>query len=163
MRALDLLGIPFPRAVHLRGQMPRVRTPMIGIKAGETKGFQQRFAPQENLVLTTPKHLRQDDTRVVIDGMPEPAWIAFVADKRPHLLHLGCAGLLKVHGNLLRVQRAQQRRVHTDASTTACFLSSLSTVSVLIRSTRAVSRIPLVLRLMSIMVCCTAGKHPRLR
>ncbi len=51
---------------------------MIGIKARQTKGFQQRFEPQENLVLTTPKHIRQDGTRVVIDGMPEPAWIAFV-------------------------------------------------------------------------------------
>jgi hypothetical protein len=82
MLALDLLGIPFTRAVHLRGQMPSVRTSMIGIKAGETKGFQQRFEPQENLVLTTPKHIRQDGTSVVIDGMPEPAWIPFVADKR---------------------------------------------------------------------------------
>ena len=68
MLALDLLGVPFPRAVHLRVQMPGVRTPMISIKACQTKGFQQRFAPQENLVLTTPKHIRQDGTRVVIDG-----------------------------------------------------------------------------------------------
>ena len=55
MLALDLLGVPFARAVHLRVQMPRVRTPMIRIKVGETKGFQQRFESQKNLVLTTPK------------------------------------------------------------------------------------------------------------
>src|SRR6266446_6454884 len=50
MLPLDLLGIPFPRAVHLRVQMPGVCTPVIGIKARETKGIQQRFEPQENLV-----------------------------------------------------------------------------------------------------------------
>src|SRR3989441_12608139 len=82
MLALDLLGVPFPRAVHLRVQMPGVCPPMIGIKAGETKGCQQRFEPQENLVLTTPKAIRQDHPRVVVDRMPQPAWIAFVADKR---------------------------------------------------------------------------------
>ncbi len=105
MLALDLLGIPFPLAVHLRVQMPGVCTPVIGIKAGETKGFQQRFEPQENLVLTTPKDLRQDYPRVVVDRMPQPTGVAFVADKRPHLIHLSFTRLLNVHGNLLRVQR----------------------------------------------------------
>ena len=57
MLALDLLGVPFTRAVRLRVQMPGVRTPMIRIKVGETKGFQQRFEPQKHLVLTTPKDL----------------------------------------------------------------------------------------------------------
>ena len=51
----------------------------------------------------------------------------------------------------------------TDSSSTSFFLSSLSTVSVLIRRTRAVSRMPLALRLMSMIVCFTSGRHPRLR
>src|SRR2546422_7764991 len=50
MLALDLPDVPFARAVHLRVQMPGVRPPMIRIKVGETKGFQQRFEPQKNLV-----------------------------------------------------------------------------------------------------------------
>ena len=112
MLPLDLLGVPFPRAVHVRVQMPGVRTPMIGIKARQTKGFQQRFEPQKNLVLTTPKNIRQDNTRVVIDRMPQPTWIPFVADKRPHLIDFRFARLLNVHDNLFRVQRAQQRGVH---------------------------------------------------
>src|SRR2546422_2704982 len=77
--------------------MPGVRPPMIGIKAREPEGFQQRFEPQKNLVLPTPKNIRQDGTSVVIDGMPQPAWIPLVANKRPHLIHLGFACLLKVH------------------------------------------------------------------
>ena len=92
--------------------MPRVCTPMIRIKARQTKRFQQRFKPQKHLVLTTPKTIRQDSTRVVIDRMPQPAWISFVADKRPHLIDFRFAGLLNVHDNLFRVQCAQQRGVH---------------------------------------------------
>src|SRR2546425_12505382 len=46
------------------------------------------------------------------DRMPQPAWILFVADKRPHFIDFCFAGLLNVHDNLFRVQRAQQRRVH---------------------------------------------------
>jgi hypothetical protein len=34
----------------------------------------------------------------MVNGMPEPAWIAFVADKRPHLIHLRFAGSLNVYG-----------------------------------------------------------------
>jgi len=48
----------------------------------------------------------------VIDGMPEPAWVAFVTDKRPHLIHLRFPGALDVPGYLIRIQRAQQRGVH---------------------------------------------------
>src|SRR4029453_8245556 len=107
MLTLDLLGVPFPRAVHVRVQMPGVRTPMISIKARQTKGPQTPFEPQENFVLTTPKHIRQYGARVVIDRMPEPAWIAFVADKRPHLIDFRFAGLLNVHANLFWVQCAQ--------------------------------------------------------
>jgi hypothetical protein len=84
---------------------------MIGIKAREPKGLQQRFEPQKNLVLAAPKNIRQDGTRVVIDRMPEPAWIPFVADKRPHLIDFRFARLLNVHDNLFRVQRAQQEAV----------------------------------------------------
>jgi hypothetical protein len=34
-----------------------------------------------------------------------------VADKRPHFVHLGLARTLDVHGYLVCIQRAQQRRV----------------------------------------------------
>jgi len=42
----------------------------------------------------------------MINGMPQPAWIPFVADKRPHLIHLGLglASSLNVYGNPLRVR-----------------------------------------------------------
>src|SRR5437870_12422781 len=102
MLPLDLLGISFPWAMHVRVQMPGVRPPMIGRKAREPKGLQQRFEPQKHLVLTTPENIRQDGTRVVIDRMPQPAGIPFVTDKRPHLIDYRFARLLTVHDNLFR-------------------------------------------------------------
>src|SRR5262245_38327789 len=48
------------------------------------------------------------------DGMPEPARVAFVPDKRPHLIHLRLCfpSALQVPGHLGRIQRAQHSGVH---------------------------------------------------
>ena len=100
--------------------MPRVRTPMIGIKTGEPEGLQQCFELQKDCILTPPKNIGQHGTRRVIDRMPPPAWIAFVADKRPHLINFRFTGLLNVHDNLCRVQRAQ----HAPCSPTQASLLS---------------------------------------
>src|SRR6267143_5450473 len=57
----------------------------------------------------------------------------------------------------------RRNAVFTDSRAASFFLSSRNTVSVLIRSTRAVSRTPLALRLMSMIWCFTAGSRPRYR
>jgi len=79
---------------------------MVGIKARETKGLQQRFQLQKDLILATPKDIGQDGTRVVIDGVPQPAWVAFLADKTPHFIHLRFPSALNVHGNFGWVEGA---------------------------------------------------------
>ena len=61
---------------------------MISVVAGQPKGLEQCFELQKDLVFAAPKDVGQDPACVVIDGMPEPAWIAFILDKRPHLIHL---------------------------------------------------------------------------
>ena len=58
MLALDLLRVPFARAVHLGVQMSCVRAPMIRREAGEAEGLQQRFELQKDLVLAAPKDIR---------------------------------------------------------------------------------------------------------
>src|SRR6266498_748073 len=88
MLALDLLRVPFARAMHLGVQMPGVCAPMIGVVAGQPEGFEQRFELQKDLICAATKDVSQDLARAVIDGMPEPTWVAFVPDKRPHLIHL---------------------------------------------------------------------------
>ena len=44
--------------------------------------------------------------------MPELARVAFLADKRPHLIHLGFTRSCNVPSNLVRVQCTQQSRVN---------------------------------------------------
>src|SRR6266568_4346318 len=107
MLALDLLRVPFAWAMHVGFQMPGVRPPMVGVKARETEGLQQRFELQKDLILATPKDIGQDRTRVVIDRMPQPAWVAFLADKTPHFIYLGFPSALNVHGNVIWVQGVQ--------------------------------------------------------
>src|SRR5215510_11947694 len=89
MLALDFLSVPFTRTMHVGFEMAFVRTPMIRIEASEPEGLQQRFELQKNFVCAASKDIRQDRARVMIDRMPQPARVAFVADKRPHLIHLG--------------------------------------------------------------------------
>jgi hypothetical protein len=57
----------------------------------------------------------------------------------------------------------RSRAVGTASRAASFCLSSLSTVAVLLRSTRAVSRLPLALRRMSMTGCCTSGRQPRWR
>src|SRR2546425_529710 len=107
MLALDFLCVAFAWAMHLGVQMPGVGAPIIGVVAGEPEGLQQRFELQKDFVFAATKDVGQDLACVMIDGMPEPAWVALVPDKRPHLIHLRFARALHVPGYLGWVQRAQ--------------------------------------------------------
>src|SRR2546425_10232442 len=112
MLPLDFLSVPFACSMLFRVEVTHVCAPMICIVMCEPKRLQQRLELEKDGILATTKDIRQDRSRPMVNGMPEPAWIAFVADKRPHLIHLRFASSLNVYGNLLRVQRAQQRGVH---------------------------------------------------
>src|SRR5260370_39372474 len=111
MFALDFLRIALAWALYVGVQMPGVRAPMIGIKAGEAKGLQERFELQKDLVFAATKDIRQDRACVMINRMPQPAWVPFVADKTPHFIHLGFTSLLNVHKRLIWIHGAQQRRI----------------------------------------------------
>src|SRR5882724_1853208 len=104
MLALDFLRVPFARAMYLGVQMPGVCAPMIGVVAGQPEGLEQRFELQKDLVCAATKDVGQDLSCAVIDGMPEPTWVAFVPDKRPHLIHLRFASALHSPGHLVWVQ-----------------------------------------------------------
>lgn len=53
--------------------------------------------PQLPAILVVPKDLRQHHLGVVINRLLQPAWVAFVADKRPHLIPLGFTRLCSVN------------------------------------------------------------------
>src|SRR4029450_3409428 len=114
MLALDFLCIAFAWAVLVGVEVTRVGPPIISIIAAQPEGLQQRFESHKDLIFAAPKDVGQDLASVVIDGMPEPARVAFVADKRPHLIHLRLRfpRALQVPGHRGGVQCAQQRSVH---------------------------------------------------
>src|SRR6266545_3873370 len=89
MLALDFLCVAFAWAMHVGVEVTRVGSPIIGVVAGQPEGLQQRLELQKDVVFAATKDVGQDLAYVVIDGMPEPPWVAFVPDKRPHLIHLG--------------------------------------------------------------------------
>ena len=68
MLALDFLGVPFARTMHVGVEMAFVRSPMIGRKTREPEGLQQRSELQKDCVFAAPKNLRQDSTRVMVLG-----------------------------------------------------------------------------------------------
>src|SRR6267143_140855 len=106
MRALDFLGMLFAWAMHFGVQMPGVGAPMIRRKAGAPEGLQQRFKSEKDLICAAPKNIRQDGACLMINGMPQPALVAFFADKTPHLIHLGFPSALKGYSDLLGVYGA---------------------------------------------------------
>jgi hypothetical protein len=111
MLPLDFLRMLFAGAMHVRVQMPRVCAPMVGVKAGESKGLQERFELQKDLICAAPKDIRQDGSSGVIDGMPQPALVAFLADKTPHFIHFGFPSTFKIHGNIIWIEGAQSSGV----------------------------------------------------
>jgi hypothetical protein len=47
----------------------------------------------------------------MINRVPQPTRMVFLANKTPHFIHLGSASLHNVHGHLVRVYAAQQSRI----------------------------------------------------
>src|SRR5262245_11492760 len=109
MLPLDLLGMPFARAGHVRIQMPGIGAPMIRRKASEPQGLEQCFELQKDFICATTKDRGQNLACVVIDGMPQPALVAFLADTTPHLVALSFPSVLHVHDDLCWIYGTQQR------------------------------------------------------
>ena len=83
-----LLRITFARDMRFGGQMPGVRSPLIGTEAWDPKGLQPGFELENHFVLTAAKHLRQDLAGPVIKGMPPPTWSLLLAHETPHFVDL---------------------------------------------------------------------------
>jgi len=91
--------------------------------------------------------------------MPKPPLILFAPDETPHLIDFSFISEPDHHFHFIRVQQGEQLVVHT-AECRLFFLSSLMTVVGLIFNTRAVSRMPLPLRAMSIICSLISGEQP---
>ena len=81
---------------------------MIGRKAGETAGLQQPFVWSKDRIFAATNNRRQDCTRVVIDGMPQPSLVLLLADKTPPRIPLRFPSALHVHADVVGMQGASQ-------------------------------------------------------
>jgi hypothetical protein len=114
MLALDLLRVPLAGIVLVGSEMPGVCAPIIGAIAGNPKGFQQRFPLQEHIVCTPAKDRGQHPTAPVIDGMPEPSLLFFLANKRPQFIDFCFIRTLDNDFYSARRQSVHQGFVDTD-------------------------------------------------
>ena len=88
MFALDSLRIGLAHFM-LRGvNMALVGAPPIRVEAADPKRLKQLFELQKDGILAPPKDVRQHGATLVIDGMPQPSRLHFLAHITPHLIKL---------------------------------------------------------------------------
>ena len=85
MLALDFLRAAFADGVLFGVKMTRVRAPLIGVVVRQTEGIEQRFELEKHLIFPAAKDIRQHLSRLMINGMPEPARVAFAAARNDHI------------------------------------------------------------------------------
>jgi hypothetical protein len=159
MFALDLLCVPLARLVLVGIEMPGVRAPSIGVIAPDAKRLEQPFELQKHLILRPATDIRQDFARLVIKRMPQPALLVLLPHLGPHLIDFRFINSLDHHVYIIRMQGFEELLVH-QAERRPFFFNVLMTVVGLIFNTRAVSRIPLPLRLISMICSLIAGARP---
>ncbi len=118
--ALDFLRVLFADGVLLGGEMPLVGLPPIGVQPCDTKGLQQILQLEKNRILPSTKDRGSRGPPVMIDRMPQPSWLRFLAHEPPHLIKLRrqaaavCQLLSATDLNLhaLGMQMLQHRLMH---------------------------------------------------
>jgi hypothetical protein len=148
--ALDSLPVFLTNEVSLSVHMTRICPPAVCVVSSDTKRLQQGLQAEKNFVLTPTEHIGQDLPCVMVDGVPEPAWMGFLAHVTPHIVTL-CAQPTRrlqfvrtgyLHRDRLGLRVRQYRVVHL-GQIRCLVLSSLSPGVGLTWNTRAVSRRPL--------------------
>ena len=80
------LRVPCAGMMDFRPQMARLRSPIIRVKAPDSKWLQPCLQLQNYLICTPAKDMRSDRAGPVIDGLPEPPWLRLLAHRAPQLL-----------------------------------------------------------------------------
>lgn len=159
MLALDLLRVPLAWMVLVGAEMTGRGPPIIRVIACDPQGLSQGLQLQKRLVLTRTQDVRQDLPRAVINRMPQPSLRFLLPHAGPHLIAFRFVRTADNHVHVARVQRIEQGVVDGGECRPFCF-NSFMTVVGLIRNTRAVSRMPLPLRLLSTTCSLISGNRP---
>jgi hypothetical protein len=118
--ALNGLRVLFANGMLLGGEMALVGAASIGVKARDTERFQQLFELQKDCILPSPKDVCQHGPTVLINGVPQPPRLRFLAHVTPYLIELRCGSCLlgalchttNVHFDLLGMQVLQHLLIH---------------------------------------------------
>ena len=71
----------------LRGiELTLVGVPSIGRESGDVQRGQELLQLEKYVILPSPKDIRQYGPTVMINRMPEPPRLCFLADITPHLI-----------------------------------------------------------------------------
>jgi hypothetical protein len=159
MLALDLLGVDFTHRVGRSGEVTLVHPGGIRVEVHETKRLEEFSQFDKDFIRSTPEYIGQDDPSQMINGMPQPALVGFAPDKTPHLIDL--RGRYSAHLDRNRFGATPVHDALVDLRKgSGLFFNSRITVFGLTCSTRAISRTPLPLSVMSTICCFTPGKRP---
>jgi len=159
MFALNLLGVDFAYSMGRGGEVAVVHSGRIRVKVHEAKRLEQMLQLDKDLIRPTPAHIGQDNPGQMINRMPQPALMDFASDKTPHLIDL--RGLDAAHLYRNRFGTAPVHDALVDLGERGgLFFNSRITVFGLTCSTRAISRTPLPLSVISTICRFTAGKRP---
>jgi hypothetical protein len=88
MFALDLLRVLLAHLMLLGIEMPLVGPPAVRVELCDAKGCQQLLELQEDVVLPSSEHIRQDLARAMINRVPQPPRVRFAAHVTPHFVQL---------------------------------------------------------------------------
>lgn len=77
----NLLSVVLTHLMLIAFKVTLISPPIIGVITANAKGLQQGFQGFKHLILAFAKHISQYGVGGMIDGIPEPTLIGFVADK----------------------------------------------------------------------------------
>src|SRR5512139_2952354 len=146
--------------MFVRLQMALISPPVVRVVAGDPKWGKQGFKFLEHHILTFTKHISQDGISGVVNRVPQPALVGFVADIRPLFVQFGLTGGFQPDGQLAASTQLKHVGIHLH-KIAGLFFNVLMTVFLSIFSTRAVSRMPLPLIAISSACSLMPGSYAR--
>jgi hypothetical protein len=159
MFAFDLLGMSFPDGVVGGRQVTLIDASGIGVKVDNPKGLEQGLQLLKDCIGPGAQGIGQDRPREVINRVPQPALVRFAPDKTPPLIHLRSLHSTHLYRDRFGTAPLNDGLVDRLEGWGLFFSSSMTVVGLICR-TRAISRTPLPLSVISTIWRFTWGKRP---
>jgi hypothetical protein len=159
MFARTLLGIDFPDGMNSGREMAIIDSGRVRVERPQSQRLEQLLQFDKDLIRSTPKHLGQNHPGHMIESMPQPTLVSFALHETPPLIDLCGLNPANLYRNRFGTAPLHDHCVDR-REFSGLFFNSPITVLGLTRSTRAISRTPLPLRVISTICRLTSGKRP---